>query len=309
MNTYVVLKKTDGSERAFEKLLSFTFKKDVYQPYTSFGAKISTDFYELENISEVMFFIDGKLIHHGLADNITVTTSGGSDIISVSSRSFTSMLIQNQMETGLKTDISVNTLMDSFYTLPYVTHEDNSEISYIYVKNNSNMWDGIVNLSYKICGTYPYIRGTNCVRITPVENPSEFLYLDSQILSKGVAIAGRKLISHFHMSNIKEEFGEFELEDSEVVAQNIVRHRFFELDRQFLYNPQQALEYRSKFASRAKERLFCTYSGYNGEDLSDLVTFGFAYNERIGAINITGSSDGIITEISTYRDKFLTEHV
>ena len=309
MNIYVVLKNTDGSERAFEKLLSFTFRKDVYQPYTSFGAKISTDFYELQNISEVMFFIDNRLIHHGLADNITVTTSGGSDIISVSSRSFTSMLIQNHMETGLKTDISVNTLMDSFYTLPYVTHEDNSETSYIYVKSNSNMWDGIVNLSYKICGTYPYIRGTNCVRITPVENPSEFSYLDSQILSKGVSMAGRKLMSHFHMSNISEEFGEFELEDNDVVAQNIVRHRFFELDRQFLYNPQQALEYRSKFASRAKERIFCTYSGYNGEDLFDLVTFGFAYTERIGAVTITGSSDGVITEISTYRDKFLTEHV
>ncbi len=309
MNAYVVLKNTDGSEKAFEKLLSFTFRKDVYQPYTSFGAKISADFYELKTVSEVMFFIDNRLIHHGLADNITVTTSGGSDIISVSSRSFTSMLIQNQMETGLKTNVSVNTLMDSFYRLPYVTHEDNSETSYIYVKSNSNMWDGIVNLSYKICGTYPYIRGTNCIRVTPVENPSEFSYLDSQILSKGISTAGRKLMSHFHMSNINEEFGEFELEDSEVVAQNIVRHRFFELDRQFLYEPQQALEYRSKFASRAKERVFCTYSGYNGEDLFDLVTFGFAYTERVGAVTISGSSSGIITEVSVYRDKFLTEHV
>lgn len=309
MNTYVVLKNINGSETAFEKLLSFTFRKDAYQPYTSFGAKISADFYEPENISEVMFFIDNRLIHHGLADNITVTTSDGSNIISVSSRSFTSMLIQNQIEYGLKTNISINSLMASFYTLPYVTHEDNSETSYIYVKNNSNMWDGIANLSYKICGTYPYIRGTNCVRMTPVENPSEFSYLDSQLISKGVSMAGRKLMSHFHMSNINDEFGEFELEDNEVVAQNIVRHRFFELDRQFLYNPQQALEYRSKFASRAKERLFCTYSGYNGEDLSDLVTFGFAYTERVGAVTITGSSNGVITEISTYRDKFLTEHV
>ncbi|MDE6092092.1 MAG: hypothetical protein K2F73_04310 [Ruminococcus sp.] len=309
MNAYVVLKNTKGFETAFEKLISFTFRKDIYQPYTSFGAKILCDFYKLETISEVMFFIDGKLIHHGLADNITVTTSGGSDIISVSSRSFTSMLIQNQMQPGLKTNISINKLMSSFYALPYVTHEDNSETSYIYVKNNSNMWDGIVNLSYKICGTYPYIRETNCVRVTPFENPSEFLYTDSQILSKGVSIAGRKLMSHFHMSNINEEFGEFDLEDSSVIAQNIIRHRFFDLDRQFLYNPQQALEYRSKFASRAKERIFCTYSGYNGEDLSDLATFGYASAERIGAVAITGSSDGIITEISTYRDKFLTQQV
>ena len=306
MNAYVVLKNIDGSEKAFEKLLSFTFRKDAYQPYTSFGAKISADFYELETVSEVMFFIDNRLIHHGLADNITVTTSGGKDIISVSSRSFTSMLIQNQIETGLKTNMSVNTLMDSFYKLPYVTHEDNSETSYIYVKSNSNMWDGIVNISYKVCGTYPYIRGTNCIRVTPVENPSEFSYHDNQILSKGISTAGRKLISHFHMSDLEGNFGEFELEDNEVVEQNIVRHRFFELDRQFLYEPQQALEYRSEFTSRARKRLFCTYSGYSGEDLFDLATFGIVCNERIGAVTISGNSSGIITEISVYRDKFLT---
>lgn len=307
MNVSVVLKNTNGSEMTFDKILSFTFRKDAYQPYTSFGAKISAgDFSEPENVSEVLFSINGKTIHHGLADNLSVTTSGGSAVISVSSRSFTSLLIQNQIETGLKTNISINSLMGSFYTLPYVTHEDCSESNYIYVKSNSNMWDGIVNLSYKLYGTYPYIRDTNFVRVNPAENPSVFEYSDDVILSKGVVAAGRKLISHFHMSNLGGNFGEFELADSEVISQNIIRHRFFELDRQFLYEPQQALEYRSKYSSRGRKKIFCTYSGYNGEDLSDLITFGTVRSGRIGAVTITGSSSGIITEIGVYKDKFLT---
>lgn len=300
----VILKNTDGSEMTFDKILSFTFRKDAYQSYTSFGAKFYGDVSAPENISEILFKTDNKTIHHGLADNISVTTSVGGSLVSVSSRSFTSLLLQNQIETGLKTDISINDLMNSFYTLPYVTHEDSSIKSYIYIKHNSNMWDGIVNLSYKIHGTYPYIRGTNQIRMTHVENPSSFEYADSEIISRGIATSERKLMSHFHMSNLNGDFGEFELADDDIISHNIVRHRFFELDRQFLYNPQQALEYRSKYAARSRKKIFCTYSGYNGEDLSDLATFGTVQNKHIGTITITGSSSGIITEIGVYKDKF-----
>lgn len=304
MNISILLRNTDGSEMYFGNILSFTFRKDAYQSYTSFGAKFYGDISEPENISEVILIINNRTVHHGLADNISVTTSVGGSLVSVSSRSFTSLLIQNQIESGLKTDISINDLINSFYTLPYVTHEDSSEKSYIYIKNNSNMWDGIVNLTYKIYGTYPYIRESNKIMMTPAENPSVFEYSDDEIISRGIATSERKLMSHFHMSNMSGDFGEFELSDNDVISHNIVRHRFFELDRQFLYKPQQALEYRSKYASRGRRKIFCTYSGYNGEDLSDLATFGTVQNKRISTITITGSSSGIITEIGVYKDKF-----
>lgn len=97
----VILKNTDGSEMTFDKILSFTFRKDAYQSYTSFGAKFYGDVSAPENISEILFKTDNKTIHHGLADNISVTTSVGGSLVSVSSRSFTSLLLQNQIETGL----------------------------------------------------------------------------------------------------------------------------------------------------------------------------------------------------------------
>ena len=304
MNVNVIFKNTDNSEIVFDKIISFSFRKDIYQSYTSFGAKIYGEISNPENVSEIIFKIKEKTIHHGLPDNISVEISGGSSVISVSSRGFTSLLIQNQIESGLKTDISINSLMESYYNLPYVTHENNNEKSYIYVKSNSNMWDGIVNLSYKIHGTYPYIRDTNCIRMTDFENPVLFEYNDSDIISWGISTAEQKLISHFHMSNIGGSFGEFEFSDNDIISHNIVRHRFFELDRQFLYNPQQALEYRSAYSSRARKKVFCTYNGYNGEDLSDIITFNTIENMRIGFVNITGNSSGIITETGIYKDKF-----
>ena len=304
MNVNVIFKNKDHSEIIFDKIISFSFRKDIYQSYTSFGAKISGSISEPENISEIIFKINEKIIHHGLSDNISIEISSGNSIISVSSRSFTSLLIQNQIESGVKTNISINSLMESYYDFPYITHEDSEEKSYIYVKSNSNMWDGIVNLSYKIHGTYPYIRGTNHIRMTLVENPVVFEYDDNNIISRGISTAENKLISHFHMSDINGNFGEYELCDNDVISHNIVRHRFFELDRQFLYNPQQALEYRSAYSSRGRRKIFCKYAGYNGEDLSDIVTFGTIDNERIGAVTITGNSSGIITETAIYKDKF-----
>ena len=304
MNINVILKSTDNSEITFDNVISFSFQKDIYQSYTSFVAKFCGTLQNPDNISEIFFRINDKIIHHGLADNISVTNSVSGSVVMVSSRSFTSLLIQNQIETGLKSDVSINDLIESFYTLPYVTHEDSTIKSYIYIKSNSNMWDGIVNISYKVYGTYPYIRNTNHIMFNAVENPSVFEYSDSDIISKGVLTNEKKLISHFHMSNINGEYGEFELIDNDVISHNIIRHRFFELDRQFLYNPQQALEYRSKYASRGRKKFFCTYSGYNGEDLSDLISFGDVQSKRIGSISIAGNSSGIITEIGAYTDKF-----
>jgi hypothetical protein len=252
-----------------------------------------------------MLYIGDKLVHHGLIDNLEMTNSGDKRIVTLSSRGFTSLLCQNQIQPGLITGISVNDLMDSYYELPYVTHEDNSDQSnYIYIKNHSTMWDGIVNLSYKLTGIYPYISGTNCVRITEDENPPEFRYSDSQLAESGLAYNYKRMISHFNMADINGEYGTYTLEDSIVTNRKIIRHNVFELDKQFLYDPQQALEYRDKFAKRGNFRYFCRYSGYNGEDLCDKISFGYALNKRVCRIEISGDSSGITTELSVYYDGF-----
>lgn len=306
-DAYLRFRNTDASVFTEASLLSFAFRKDAYSAYTSLTARAVTAEDIFPDAAEVELYVGNILVHHGLIDQLTAETSGGSTVTTVVSRGFTSLLCQNQIEPGMKLNVSVNSLMDGYYTLPYVTHENNSDTSnYIFVKNNSTMWDGVVNLSYKLFGTYPYIRGTNCVRVTPVSQPQEFNYSGSELLSTGSAISGRRLTSHFHMSDINGDFGNFDLTDNDVLAQKIVRHRFFELDRQFLMNPQDALVFRDKYCTRAWKRRFCTYSGYNGEDLCDLATFGGVSGRRITSITITGSSSGIITEIGTYRDKFYT---
>jgi hypothetical protein len=303
--TYIKIRNTDGTEYTEDRLISFSFRKDAYLPYTLLSGKIVSDGRIFTDAAEIFLCVEGFTVHHGLIDQITTETSGGICLTSFVSRGFTSLLCQNQLEPGMITGVSINSLMDSFYTLPYVTHENNSDTSsYIYVSSNSTMWDGVVNLSYKLCGTYPYIRGDNCVRITPFPDPESFSYTDDELLSAGSEFTGRRLMSHFHMADISGHYGTYDLTDSDVTARKIIRHKYFELDMEFLNDPQQALAYRDKYVCRAWKRLFCKYSGYNGEDISDTVTFNGVSNERISAVTITGNSSGITTSLSVYHDRF-----
>lgn len=305
MTASIVVKKIDGTQLTEIRLLGFTFRKNAYLPYTLLNARICAVSENFENSSEIFLYLDNKLVHHGLIDSLKAAYSGGSRIVSLVSRGFTSLLCQNQIEPGMKPDMTFNHLMDGYYDLPYVTHEDNSDqTDYIYVSGKSTMWDGVVNLSYKFYGTYPYIRGTNCVRITPVSDPAVFSYSSDDLLTQGFSMNGRRLISHFHMADMGGNYGIYELEDTETEAYGIIRHKYSELDKEFLYEPDEALAFYDKIASRMHKVFFCSYSGYNGEDLSDLVSFGSINSERIEGIEIRGTARGVVTELSVYHDKF-----
>lgn len=306
LDVKIIVRKMNGAPVEETNILFFSFVKDAYTPYTSLTARIFSDGDSYLSVSEILFYVGDRLIHHGLIDSLERTSYDERSVVTLVSRGFTSLLTQNQLEPGKITDISINTLMDGFYTLPYVSHEDNSDASnYIFVKNGSSMWDGIVNLSYKLYGTYPYIRDTNCVRISLEQNPAEFSYDGSSLTASGLGYNYRRRISHFHMSDLSGSYGTYELSDVNVTNRKIVRHKFFELDKQYLYNPQQALEFHDKFSNRGNFRYFCQYSGYNGEDLFDKVSFGYVSGRRITSIGITGSSKGIFTELGVYYDGFI----
>lgn len=305
MTASVIIKAADGTSLAEGKVLSFVFDKDLYTPYTTLRARVRAVRNSYEDAAEVILLINGNMIHHGLVDNIRWERADGEMFMNVSSRGFTSLLTQNQIEPGLKSHMSFNALMENFYSLPYVTHEDNSDdSSYIYVRPNTSMWDAASNLAYKLLGTYPYIRGTNKVMISSAVSPAVFDLRGEKLLSIGTELTDSRLASGYHMANMGGTYGEFDLADTDAEALKIVRHKYFDLDMRFLYDPPEALAYRDKYDFRGQKRLFCSYAGYRGEDLSDLVSFGSVSSERVGSVSIRGTGRGVVTEIGVYRDKF-----
>lgn len=306
MSVRIIIEDKSGSSwYAENNVLGFSFHKDIYTPYTSLTAKVRASGSSYSGAAEVSLIIDGREIHHGLVDSLKWEKKGGEDFLVIKSRGFTSLLTQNQIEPGLKMNISFNDLMDNFYTLPYVTHENNSDnSSYIYVKPNTSMWDAAANLAYKLLGTYPYIRGANTVMISQYPNPESFDHRGEKLITTGAELIYSRLASDYHMADINGDYGNFDLSDSDVTALKIVRHKYFDLDMRFLYSPQQALTYRDKYDFRGAERVFCSYCGYRGEDIGDRVSFGSITAERIAEVSVNGSSRGVFTEISVYRDKF-----
>lgn len=301
----LTLTNIDGTSTVISNILSFNFTKDCYTPYTTLSAVFLCDETSLENVNQIMLHVNLRLVHHGLADTIDVFTQNGSTFCKITSRGFTSLLTQNQLEPGLKPNISFNSLMESFVTLPFVLHENNSDTSnYIYVKPSSDMWDGIANLSYKLYGTYPYIRSTNTVRITPVSSPESFSYTDSDLIKSGLRRTTKHMLSDYHMQDIEGEYGSYDLTNHDVRDLKIVRHLYQELDYQYLDEPIEALYFRDKFNTRKALAYYCLYSGYNSEDISDVVSFGSVEEKRINAVRIFGSSKGIFTELSAFSDSF-----
>ena len=306
MTVSVITIEEDLTETTHTDIISFSFRKNAYIPYTQLSVQFVTTTGTIPNAAEIKLVIDNNVVHHGLIDTVETRTNCSKNIHTITSTGFTSLLCRNQIEPGLKPNISLNSLMDGFYTIPYVTHENNSDTSnYIYVKNNSSMWDSIANLSYKLLGTYPYIRETNKVMITPFTAPVTYTFSTTERIVLGQGVNYRRLISNYHMADINGEYGTFDLEDADVLQKKIVRHEYFDLDRRFLHDPQQALVYRDKFDSRESKFAYIEYYGYRGEDLFDKVKISpLSTPMRITDIMIKGSDSRIITRLSYYIDKF-----
>ena len=304
MSVRIVLVLSDNTEITSEQVLTFRFEKEAYLPYTTLSASFLTTQVVEGEVTGVKLYIDSRLVHHGTSDTFETKRKGDCFHGKLTSRSFTSMLLQNQLEPGMYTHISLNRLMDGFVTIPNVTHEDSpDESGYIYVKYGSDQWDGIVNLCYKQQLTYPYIGGTNCVMFTPKTEPVQVTIDNSHQLESGHRSIDKRIVSDWHMADVDDAYGTFDLHVAAADSRGIVRHRYFELDRQYLYSPASALDFRAAYAGRGMKCDFCTYVGYSGEDLYDIASFG-SITGRICRIVVTGSRAGITTSLSIYHDYF-----
>lgn len=301
MLVWLYYKKADGTEVSFDQIFGITFKKDAFTPYTTLTAVAAATPFP-SDIHEIRLAVEAYTVHKGIVDSYKVVEEKGFKKAVITSRGYTSLLTENQLAPGLYTDISLNKLFKNYFTLPNITHEDNSDLSYIYVNKGAAMWDGAANLSYKLKGSYPYIRKHNTVMMSMPTDAKNLAYTDEQIVSRGTELSTARMVSHYHMADIGGDYGKFESVSKEAVSRNLIRHRYFELDRRFLYSPQSACDFRTMMSERGYKRKFFTYNGYQGEDLNDLVTFGDTAEKRIKAIRITGNSKGVFTELSVYED-------
>ena len=303
MNVKLTVLASDLRDEVYD-ITAFSFSKDIYTPYTTLNIEYIAGNVAAQEGRMAWLYLDGSLVHRGYIDTFRVREINGIKHGYITSRGFTSQFMQNQLETGLHTNVSLNDILSGHILLPYVTHEYCADTSYIYVKPGSTLWDGAVNISFKLYGKHPYVRGANHLMINRPSSEQTFTYERSSLLSEGGERDQREIAYSWNMADIDGTYGTYVLTDSDAWNAYLLRNRYFELDRRFLYDPQKALEFRDKMAMRGWKNSFISYSGYRGEDLFDKASLSSSVKD-ITSVKVIGSSKGVTTQIGMYRDRFV----
>lgn len=302
MSTVLRLSTIDGSVFETAKIIGFRCKKERYTPYSSLTVTALADGL-FSDVTEICFEIDGKVLHKGIMDNLTVTESGGRKVLKITSRGFSSMLSQNELEPGLLVGISLNTLMSEQMIVPNVTWQSSDDtVRYIYVKDHDSQWSAIVNLCLTLNEDYPYIGGINEVRLSPTASP--LTVSPRKIFEEGTAGDYSKIVSHYHMLDVNDEYS-YNYTDGFAEERGIIRHKYIAYDKQFVALDDMGLQYRLNFTERGCKSRFLTYSGYSGEELRDRIIFPDGSDLEISALEICGNAKkGIFTKAYCYFDGY-----
>ncbi|MGN0653832.1 MAG: hypothetical protein ACI4KD_02825 [Oscillospiraceae bacterium] len=304
----ITLKLTDinGGTAEIKKCLSMKVEKEVYTPYSVFSGTFYSD-ERASDIADIELYIDGKLIHKGFADSADTVFSKDGNMLSLVSRGYSSLLSQSELEDGIFSKPSLNTIFLRVRS-PHITCEDSSAtVNYIYLNPHSTIWDACVAVCLKKHKKYPYIAAPNVLRYTIPENA---LSTEPQkIISKGSCLNLKNAISDVYMRGLPE--GEEDTDvgytlhqrDEEIRALGIIRERYYPYDKAWAFDDRLGLETRINFSMRGSRADFVRYYGYSGEDLNDSVIFD-GKSGNISRMLISGGKNGVLTTLWRYYDRY-----
>ena len=305
----VVLIARTGKAYLANGIAAFTLDKEAYTPYSQLTATVYGNFsiQQFAGIYRVQLLLDGMELHFGTVEKFRLVQENGTSYVRFSSRGLTALLLQNQLEPGLHTAMSLDKLMQDFVTFPKeITWESDTDTSnYLFVKEGTSMWDGVANLTYKLCGWYPFVYHANEIRMHLPETYRNFYVGADTLLDMGMTADQSRIYSRFSMADADGTYGKFQENDPNAAALELVRTKQLPLDRQYLYDPQQALVFRRKFAGRGLVSYYFDRIGAVAADLGDRITCsGIIENAPITHIRMTGNQNGVRTRLEAYQDEF-----
>lgn len=302
MNVSCLLRCSDGTAYEVTHCLRFTLLRERYQAFATLYAQFLMDD-SPPAPSEAIFRLDGQLLYDGIVEHSECVRESNRYVLKINSRSFSAALTRNQLVPGLHYAVTLQSLMET-YALPNITYDTTMpEISYIYVRENTAMWDSIMAYNYKLNGGFPYIRVPNLLCMTPQTGSDAILLPSGVIRTESSGAECNDMISRIDMADASGEYGSFTRSNPEALSRKIVRVRQIRLDKQYVHNPDDALRWRIDLSNRRLRSRSVSYIGYCGEDIEDLVQIGDLC-VRVSKIRITGDRNGIRTEDTFYFDPF-----
>ena len=304
MNATLTLHRQDSTTLTLSACLKFSLLLERYTPYSTLRASFVCD--DTDNLSDVcraVFRLDGRCLHDGIMRDFKIETAQNRRILHVTSRSFMEVLLHNQLVPGLHTNVTLYSLMNA-YALPHITYETSvSATNYIYVKENTGMWDAISAYNYKYNHNVPYVNFSNYLRMNPKQDTPTPLPVSSLVsfFEGGNTSA---VLSRIDMADVDGTYGTFTLSNPDAAAREIVRVKQIAFDKQFAASPMDALRYRIALGNRRLKQKSVTYFGYCGEDIEDYITCGNYLSGHISRMRIIGTPQGVQTTDTLYFDSF-----
>ena len=290
-----------GSSYTLTDCLRFSLVRERYLPYGELNLTLPAA--EIPALPvRVQFSLSGQLLHDGYVRNAQFVHEKGERCLKLRSRSYTAVLLGNQLVPGMHYNITLQSLMTT-YALPHITYQDEGAVNYIFVKENSSMWNALTAYSYKVSRSYPYIRVPNQLCIVPQSGTDVILLPDTALLSESSGSSAADLISRIEMANLEGEYGSFSADNPEALLREITKVKQISFDRQFIFNPADALNFRIACSHRRLRQKAVQYLGYCGEDIEDLVSCG-ELTARVGKVTVSCDRNGLVTEDVFYYDDF-----
>lgn len=306
MESYMILV-TDSGNLRFDDAVSFSFERERYRCYTEFHG-VFRGTCAPEEVLEVRFYLDGKLLHRGTADSVVSEQSGTRSLVRVMSFSFTMSLGQNQLEPGIITDANMLKIVERSLAnrTDFSFQSDTPTVNYVYINEKSTMWEAMCVYTAKAFENYPYIRAQNTVWCDTSKGAAHD-YSGEKIVAVNRGVSLSKLISEVYTEGTDDEWS-VTLTDDFAKRRHIAKQRYYPRDREWLYDQTAGLRYHlGEFAGGRQYKEF-TYVGFKGEELRDtalLTAAGVTFsNCEICRVRVTGSQKGVLTTIGCYSDVY-----
>lgn len=305
-NAKIIITDENGREYTFDRIFSFEYEKSLSLPYTSLTASVCCKDIFDKDISSIRLVMDDIVVHSGFAEIFKSYRKNNCCFIVFTSKGFSALMMQNYLEPKLYTKVTFNSLMDNYVTMPEVTHEDNSETTgYFYVSENKSLWDSVCSFGYKLKNTIPYITGTNKVNISLPEQYNIIEINKNEILESGRESDYHSIVSDIYMQDAEGEYDKFSLHCDLADKLNLSRRKEISLDKQFLYSPQTALEYRISQYIRKQKLLYILCNGFLNAEIYDLIESDIFSNfnnvsKKVFGISVQGNSEGITSKILVF---------
>lgn len=303
MTATLKLFKTQESFTDFEKCVTLRFEKERYTPYSTLSCIFVNDGNFSGYAYKARLSIDGASIHYGPVDSFECYLENGISYVKLTSRGFSMGLSQNQPRPQMNLNVNLQSLIDSNITIPHVAcQQDTVTANYIYVKENSSLWDAIVALGQKTYGEYPFIYSENTIRLTKPSD-SSVNYSAKSIAKQGSGLRLLSLVSHYHMKDTEDEYS-FSYENPSASAYEIVRHKYMNLDRQWLADPDSGLAHKGHFSEKGIRYSFVRLCGFCPTDLRNDVVIPDGSTKEVSRIRYDYSQKGFFTTLWFYDDAY-----